>query len=89
MLAETDDALMKARLQKRLVALERAVSIEEALEKYRAEEGEGVEDLQELVAKGYLEELPADPYGGEWVLMENGRVFSTSKFAEAPPAKVK
>ena len=81
MLAEASDPLLKNRLQTRLLALERAVEIEEALDRFREFEGGSPDTLSELVVKGYLDELPRDPYGGDWVILENGRVFSTSKFA--------
>jgi len=85
MLLETDDAMMKKRLQKRLQALECAVLIEDALDKFKTNEGRMPGKLSELVTAGYLVALPPDPYGGGWGVLKNGRVFSTSKFAEAPP----
>lgn len=85
MLAETDDALLKKRLAQRLTALEGAVVIEEALEKFKVQKGRTPGSLSELVAAGFLAELPIDPYGGKWGVLENGRVFSTSRFAEAAP----
>lgn len=85
MLAENDDPLLKKRLSLRLTALERAVVIEEAVEKFKAAKGRVPNPLSELVAAGYLAELPKDPYGGQWGLVENGRVFSSSRFAEAAP----
>ena len=87
MLAETDDVLLRSRLEMRMLALERAVAIEDALGKFKAQEGRSPEQLIELVTAGYLSELPLDPYGGRWRVLENGRVFSTSKFANAPPEK--
>jgi hypothetical protein len=87
MLAETDDVLLRSRLEMRMLALERAVAIEDALGKFKAQEGRSPEKLIELVTAGYLSELPLDPYGGRWRVLENGRVFSTSKFANAPPEK--
>ena len=87
MLAETDDVLLRNRLEMRMLALERAVAIEDALGKFKAQEGRSPEQLIELVTAGYLSELPLDPYGGRWRVLENGRVFSTSKFANAPPEK--
>jgi len=84
MLADTDDVMMKKRLQKRLQALESAVVIEEALEKFKIQEGRLPKELSELVSSGYLVMLPSDPYGGKWGILKNGRVFSTSKFANAP-----
>lgn len=81
MLDDAADPMMQQRLQMRHLALQRAVTIEEALEQFKQKEGR-VPEFSELVDLGYLDELPADPYGGEWILMPNGRVYSTSKFAE-------
>ena len=83
MLADTDDAMMKKRLQMRLQALERAVLIEEVLDKFKVKEGRMPKELSELVTTGYLVVLPPDPYGGKWGVLKNGRVFSTSKFTNA------
>ena len=88
MLADTDDAMMKKRLQMRLQALERAVLIEEALAKFKVKEGRMPKELSELVTAGYLIVLPPDPYGGKWGVLKNGRVFSTSKFANTPQKKI-
>ncbi len=79
MIADTDDALLRRRLELRLLALERAVIIEEALEHFKLRENR-LPAPSELVELGYLPELPPDPYGGQWVLLPNGRVFSTSRF---------
>jgi hypothetical protein len=86
MLAEVSDPMLQQRLQKRHLALQRAVVIEEALELFKNQEGRAP-GFGELVTAGYLDELPADPYGGEWVLLPSGRIFSTSKFADAPSKK--
>ena len=61
--------------------VENAVIIEDAMEQFKQQEGR-VPQFSELVNTGCLAELPADPYGGEWILLPIGRVFSTSKFAE-------
>ena len=84
MLADTDDVMMKKRLQKRLQALENAVLIEEALDRFKSQQGKMPKVLSELVSSGVLIALPPDPYGGQWRILKNGRVFSTSKFANAP-----
>lgn len=81
MLEDAADPMMQQRLQMRHLALQRAVIIEDALEQFKHREGR-TPDFSELVDAGYLDELPADPYGGDWVLLPNGRVFSTSKFVE-------
>jgi len=84
MLAETTDANLLPGMRKRLLALERAALIEEALEQFRGERGEP-KTLDELVTYGYMSEMPEEPYGGKWGVLKSGRVFSTSRFAEAPP----
>lgn len=87
MLAEVNDEQMRLRLQKRLSALENAALIEDAAKRFEKDLGKKLTVVGDLVSNGYLEALPAEPYGGDWVLMPNGRVFSTSKFAESPPEK--
>jgi len=87
MLADTDDVLLIKRLQMRLQALERAVLIEDALEQFKNQEKRLPNELSELVTAGYLITLPLDPYGGKWGILKNGRVFSTSKFANASQKK--
>ena len=87
MLAGVNDPLLKKRLEMRLTALERAVVIENALDKFKVQEGRLPNELNELVTAGYLIVLPPDPYGGTWGILKNGRVFSTSKFTNAPPKK--
>lgn len=81
-LAQTSDEGLRTRLSLRLLALKRADAIEEGLEAFKLGEGRMPVALPELVAKGYLETLPLDPYGGQWVILENGRVFSSSRFVE-------
>jgi len=82
MLAENSDERLAKRLQLRLMALERAAQIEEALQRFQQEKKRDIESLQELVTTGYLPDLPVDPYGGKWGILQNGRVFSTSKFVQ-------
>lgn len=81
MLEDTSDPILQRRLQKRHLALQHAVIIEDALALFRDQKGR-TPAFSELVDAGYLTDLPVDPYGGEWILLPNGRVFSTSKFAE-------
>ncbi len=85
MLLEARDPLLKQRLQLRLKALEGAVMIEEALDKYRRDQGKDPNKLSDLVLFQYLQALPEEPYGGHWVILRSGRVFSTSKFAAKLP----
>jgi tetratricopeptide (TPR) repeat protein len=82
MLSDTHSDALRQRLSLRLHALENAVILEDALEQFTKHEGRVPTLFTELVEAGYLAELPVDPYGGEWIILPNGRVFSTSKFAD-------
>ena len=66
MLAETNDPMLKTRLEKRKVALEGAVLIENALAEFKQRERRLPDGLTELVTSGDLLILPEDPYGGQW-----------------------
>lgn len=79
-LLQTDDPRVKRRLEKRLAALEKAGHLEDLVQKFTRDTGSPPLQIGDLVDLGYLETLPSEPYGGEWVILENGRVFSTSKF---------
>lgn len=79
-IAGTSDPNIRAWLERRMVALERASVIEDALEKYLNDHKSAPVSLKTLVDDGYLVKLPIDPYGGEWVVLKNGRVYSTSRF---------
>ena len=81
LLFDTKDPYLRKSLQLRLLALERAELIEEAVQKFKEDHGR-LPKTKELVNDGYLDEMPIDPYGGEWGILKNGRVFSTSKFVE-------
>ena len=89
MLAHTPDPNLRKIFQMRLLALERANVIENAVQKFMKDHGR-LPKSHELVSMGYLKEMPVDPYGGKWGILQNGRVFSSSKFAsEKPKEKVR
>ena len=73
--------------QKRLTALQGALLIEKAVQKFKSQHSKFPDSIQELLDLNFLEEIPLDPYGGEYTLLESGRVYSTSKFANAPQKK--
>jgi tetratricopeptide (TPR) repeat protein len=81
LLAQTGDERIRASLEKRLTALERASSLEDLVEKFYRQFQRPPDDLEELVTKGFIDKLPSEPYGGKWIIIKkNGRVFSTSRF---------
>jgi tetratricopeptide (TPR) repeat protein len=73
--------------EQRLDALRGALIIEKAIQKYKVKYSRLPTSLQELQAAKLLETLPQDPYGGEYIILKNGRVYSTSKFARAHSKK--
>ncbi|MDY0262694.1 hypothetical protein [Syntrophotalea acetylenica] len=83
MMLETNDLRLRARLGKRLIALERAVELEAMMDVFKNEQGRPPERIEELISFGYVDALPPEPYGGQWVILKNGRVFSTSKFTDS------
>jgi hypothetical protein len=55
--------------------------LSDAVERYKTEKGTLPLKLTDLVAAGYIKELPVDPYGGSFYLEAGGMIRSTSKFA--------
>ena len=82
LIAETTDKNMRKKLEKRKAALVGADIIEDALRKYRDKFGALPADLSLLISSRYLPVLPPEPYGGQWIMLENGRVYSSSKFVD-------
>jgi tetratricopeptide (TPR) repeat protein len=82
MIAQTKDKAVKATYQLRRDALLAVSEIERALAAFRDSRGHNPSTLHELVDAGFLQEFPADPYGGTFYLDANGLVRSTSKLAD-------
>ena len=87
MLAGTHDPNLRSYLEKRLIALEHINTLEKKVQEYKDQFGSLPQKLEDLVAKGLLERIPEDPYGGDFVLMDNGRVFTTSKLVNVKKMK--
>jgi hypothetical protein len=66
-------------LEKRLTALEIIDSLEKTVIAFRESFQQMPTSLDDLVRSGLLENIPADPYGGTFFLMDNGRIYTTSK----------
>jgi hypothetical protein len=62
-------------------ALQAALSIQVAVSQFRDQNGRLPGQLEELLEKGILKQLPEDPYGGHFYLDTAGIVRTTSKFA--------
>ena len=78
-LRETSDPSMRKFLGMRLEALKKIGFLEIKVLEYKKKYNKIPENLQELVACGIITRIPSDPYGGEFYIMEGGRVYTTSK----------
>ena len=83
LLAHPLDTRTKKYLEKRLTALEAIHVLERAVARYRKQTGRLPSTLHDLVGAGLLDKLPVDPYGGDFVLLDNGRIFTTSQLIES------
>jgi len=79
MLRETTDPAIRLYLAKRLDALRIIHDLEQTTLAFKAQKGRPPKHLGELVEAGLLTGIPKDPYGGEFFLLENGQVYTTSK----------
>jgi len=78
-LRETNDPRIRQYLEKRFQALKKIYELEKIVVEYKRVHGALPSSLEELVKQGLLQEIPRDPYGGNFFLMPNGRIYSTSK----------
>ncbi|MDD2366352.1 MAG: hypothetical protein PHN84_09320 [Desulfuromonadaceae bacterium] len=77
---ETNTTLKK-NYQIRIAAFREVRRIEEARDRYLASAGVVPASIEILVMEGFLSPPPSDPYGGQFVLENDGKVVTTSKFA--------
>jgi tetratricopeptide (TPR) repeat protein len=80
MLESSDDPESRKALEAQLqqARLEQiALTIDDAIEKYRERFGRFPLFVHELTQAGLLDAIPPDPYGGAWRIDEEGRVHST------------
>ena len=75
-----NDAIRKT-FKLRLQAFREVRKIEQARVAYRRATGRDPMSVSDLVLKGFLKEIPVDPYGGTFFLAKDGRALTTSKFA--------
>jgi len=83
MIGETNETRNKIMLQKRLDALKAIYSLEGKIREYEKVFRRSPEKLDDLVSQGIIKKIPDDPYGGEFYITKEGRVYSTSKLTEA------
>ncbi|MGA1846084.1 hypothetical protein [Deferribacter abyssi] len=76
---------IKKSYEVRLQALEAIYTIERAIKRYKEKNKALPKDIDELVRKGFLREVPKDPYGGKFYIDKDGKVRTTSKLAFKRP----
>ncbi len=84
----TDPTLLKFQ-KKRLLALQKIGYLEQKIQQFKKKYHVAPKDLHELVDKGIIDQIPTDPYGGEFYIMSNGRVYTTSKLVPVKKEKKK
>ncbi len=80
MIRNTTSQKLRQWMAVRLQALRAVSLLEDAITRYRERHGSEPGNLGMLVEGGIIEAIPADPYGGEFYLDQQGRVRTTSKF---------
>ncbi|RJX19228.1 MAG: hypothetical protein C4563_08345 [Desulfobulbus sp.] len=80
---ETSSASERELLEKRLFSLQALELLESAVREFKKKNSRLPADINELITGGILKKIPPDPYGGEFFLMESGRVYTTSALAHA------
>ena len=78
-LNKTDDETVKKAYEKRLNALKGILFLERAVAAYRERFKKQPTNVDELIAKGILSEIPQDPYGGKFYLHKDGSIKTTSE----------
>lgn len=79
LLNETQGGETRKYLAKRLDALQAIHTLEKAVLEYYKTLNKKPASVDDLIKEGIISTIPTDPYGGEWLIMKNGRVYTTSK----------
>jgi len=74
-----NDRQVQQYLSTRLQALQAIQKLEKALADYTKSTGHPPKRIEDVIGYGDLEVMPEDPYGGKWIILDNGRVYTTSK----------
>ena len=78
-LKKTEDEAIKKAYEKRLNALKGILFLERATAAYQDRFKRPPEKIDVLIAKGVINEIPQDPYGGEFYIDKDGSIKTTSE----------
>ncbi len=83
LIPETSNPVFKKQFEKRLNALEAIFFLEQGVKKYQQKFSITPKNIDEIVKAGIIDRVPSDPYGGQFYITSDGKIFTTSKLAEA------
>lgn len=78
-LNDTTDATQRKYLLLRLEALEKIAFLEKNILQFKRKYQRKPKNLKELIETNMIETIPDDPYGGDFYIQDNGRVYTTSE----------
>ncbi|MDA3918362.1 MAG: hypothetical protein PF690_15500 [Deltaproteobacteria bacterium] len=77
-LKKTHNPALAKQMEIRLNTLIALDKLEKAVQEYKKIFGFLPLKITDLIDKGFVKTIPQDPYGGEFIILKNGRVFTTS-----------
>jgi len=78
MLKNTRDKSVRDQFKMRISTLEKMEFLEKKIDDYEKFYRTYPNSLNDLVISGFIKKIPKDPYGGKFMIMQNGRVYTTS-----------
>ena len=89
MLKNTTDKRARREFELRITTMKILDFLEGKITEFNERFGHFPKQLEELVSAGLIRQIPEDPYKGQFVIMGNGRVYTTSKMLAYPAKKKK
>lgn len=87
LLKQTTSPELRKRYEKRVDALKRIAFLQEKVDAFKKRFGVAPRKLEQLIQQGIITAIPEDPYGGDFFVDQNGRVYTTSKLVEVQAEK--
>jgi len=82
MIRTTRNEAVVHQLKLRLETVKHLIMLEKHVMEYKNRFGVFPSHLKDLISMGFIKTIPKDPHGGEYFIMKNGRVYTTSRMIE-------
>jgi hypothetical protein len=82
MVRHSEDEELRKHFKMRILALTNMLILEKAVDGYKRQTGQAPANLETLLHKGFIKQIPEDPYGGNFYLDPEGKVRTTSKLSQ-------